>query len=140
MKTANTLRPLPHIKGYRWKVEQVEDWPHAGSEWHAYLTTPGGARIAMLTTILYADRILLRFLFVHKDFRQEGLGSKMLHALLETYADQPIRLKVEPDTDDAPLSVEQLTAWYASFGFVAEAEAPWMMRPAMSSVIDEDQP
>jgi GNAT superfamily N-acetyltransferase len=128
METSDTLRPLPRIKGYRWKPEHAEAWPHAGVEWHAYLTTPGGAQIAMLTTILYPDHVLLRFLFVHKDFRQSGLGGKMLQAFLDTYPDLPIRLKVKPDSDDAPLDAAQLAAWYGRFGFVA-VESPWMVRP-----------
>jgi len=124
-----SVKPLPQIKGYRWKIERVGDWPHAGSEYYAYLITPGGTRIAMLTTILYADHVLLRFLFVHRDFRQRGLGSKMLKGLLTTYTDLPIRLKVEPDNDDMPLNTTQLAAWYGRFGFMEDTEPPWMVRP-----------
>jgi GNAT superfamily N-acetyltransferase len=139
MKTPDALRPLPPIKGYRWKVEPVEDWPHAGSQWYAYLLTPDRTRVAYLTIILYGDWMLLRYLFVHQAYRGRGLGGLMLRSLLLTYPDIPIRLKVEPDTDDRPLDASQLTAWYSRLGFVIEAGAPWMVRPGVASAGDADQ-
>lgn len=131
------MRPLPKIKGFRWKLERVEDWPHAGQEWHAYILTPWGTRVAYLTVILYGDHVLARHLFVHHAYRGNGLGGKMLRALLDTYADQVIRLKVEPDKDDMPLNAEQLAAWYGRHGFVAEETAPWMQRLPDSSRVSE---
>jgi hypothetical protein len=127
------LRPLAQIAGYRWQFERQDDYPFDGTEWYAYVlhkTTP----IAYLMLILHEDRVVLRSIFVHKDFRR-GLGGQMLRALLSAYPDLAVRLRVQIDVNDAPLSEEQLHAWYSRHGFIAdeddESGLSWLVRPAV---------
>jgi activating signal cointegrator 1 len=124
-----SLRSLPRIAGYRWKPRRSEDWPHPGAQWHADLCTRDGTPVAYLSIVVHSEHLILRHIFVHRNFRG-GLGGRMLQALCLAYQDLPIQLRVAVDPDDAPLTEAQLTAWYARHGFVPDARRPgWLIRP-----------
>ena len=55
-------------------------------------------------------------LWVHPDYRRQGYGTRLLDQVITERGDVPLYLIVSPFTDQ-PLSLAQLHAWYARWGF-----------------------
>lgn len=74
-----------------------------------------GERAAMVTIVLYPDRVVLRHLLVNSGFythgrshRGQGLGSKIGAAVLAAYGHLPIDVWFDPDQSDPGLTAERL--------------------------------
>jgi hypothetical protein len=128
---------LPKIKGFYWNRIREAESRDGGLEATTLLMEPG-ERAAMLTIVLYPDRVVLRHLLVDSGFytrgssyRGQGLGSKIGAAVLAAYGHLPIDVWFSPDQDDPGLTAEQLRAWAERHGFDPhpDPEKPhWMRR------------
>lgn len=83
-------------------------------------------------TVATADLIhrhgvqLLTNVYVHHDYRNKGLGTRVLRSVVDHFGHDDIYLNVHGYSGQ-PLSDDFLTAWYASFGFGEVKGAPGMM-------------
>jgi hypothetical protein len=101
-----------------------------------------GERAAMVTIVLYPDRVVLRHLLVDSGFytrgrshRGQGLGSKIGAVILAAYGHLPIDVWFDPDQDDPGLTAEQLRTWAERHGFGPHPDKPhWMRRPTLKEL------
>lgn len=134
---------LPKIDGFHWKRIREDENRQGGQEATTLLMAPG-ERAAMVTIVLYPDRVVLRHLLVDSGFythgcshRGQGLGSKIGVAVLATYDHLPIDVWFDPDPDDPGLTAEQLRAWAERHGFGPHPDPDkphWMRRPALKEL------
>lgn len=77
----------------------------------------------------YFGVYLLTDVWVHHEHQRQGLGTRIMRAVVERFGDRDIHLNVHGYAGQ-PLRNIQLVAWYASFGFREVEGAPGrMLRP-----------
>lgn len=133
---------LPPISGFRWKSINEGETTDGGVALTRLLMAPG-ERAAMLSMIMYPDRVVLRLLLVDSgyythgsSYRGQGLGTRIGAAVLAAYGDRPIDVWFDPDQDDPGLTAEQLRAWAERHGFGPHphpAKPHWMRRQALAT-------
>ena len=125
---------LPAIRGHRWEVRR-----HNDTFWAMRLWTRRAEWAGEVQFFTDPDRLVLRYIFVTPRFRGEGLGSKLLQAVLAGYQDTPIELRVEAQPGSA-LDDTALMAWYARYGFLPQLTRPgWLVRLAEVVAVPELQ-
>jgi ribosomal protein S18 acetylase RimI-like enzyme len=88
------------------------------------------AKLAQVTVRPQGDGFFLGDVWTHPDHRHKGWANALMEEAIEEFGLSPIYLYTSAYCD-APLDDEQLTEWYASFGFKAVPGFPGgMMRPA----------
>lgn len=135
---------LPKIDDFHWKRIREDENRDGGLEATTLLMAPG-ERAAMVTIVLYPDRVVLRHLLVDSGFythgrshRGQGLGSKIGAAVLAAYGHLPIDVWFDPDQDDPGLTAEQLRAWAERHGFGSHPDPEklhWMRRPMLKELL-----
>ncbi len=85
--------------------------------------------IATATVERMHEVLWLNNVWVHGDHRRKGLGRRIVTTAVHEFSHEDIWLNVYPYTS-RPLDTEQLSAFYASFGFVSAGSPGSMVRKA----------
>lgn len=94
-----------------------------------YIVDPEADRVA---TIDLYERHGVRWMtnvWVEAKYRRKGFITRVMHAVIEKYGHEDIYLSVHGYTN-RPLSDDELTAWYSSYGFEPAGAPGIMRRPA----------
>lgn len=94
-----------------------------------YIVNAKDETIAHVKTYRRHNVRWLTDVWVDPEHRRKGLASRLLREALAAHASEAVYLTVHGYTNQ-PLSDEQLTAWYARFGFQSAGAPGVMVRPA----------
>jgi ribosomal protein S18 acetylase RimI-like enzyme len=82
--------------------------------------------IASVTIEPMGEWFYLTNVWVHHEYRKQGLGTQVMQAAIDVYNDRPIYLNVVPYTN-RPLDINRLCEWYGKFGFKPVAGTPGIL-------------